>query len=42
MVRKKKAWIEEATSAFNAEKHAVNSGKQIHVTAIPLGSGGLH
>jgi Ca-activated chloride channel family protein len=35
----KKAWIEEATAAFNAEKHAVNSGKRIHVTAIPLGSG---
>jgi Ca-activated chloride channel family protein len=35
----KKAWIEEATDAFNAEKHAVTNGKQIHVTAIPLGSG---
>jgi len=35
----KKAWIEEATAAFNAEKHAVKSGRQIFVTAIPLGSG---
>jgi Bacterial extracellular solute-binding protein len=35
----KKAWIEEATAAFNAEKHAVKSGRQISVTAIPLGSG---
>ena len=35
----KKAWIEEATAAFNAEKHAVKSGAQVHVTAIPLGSG---
>jgi Ca-activated chloride channel homolog len=35
----KKAWIEEATAAFNAEKHPIKSGKQVRVTAIPLGSG---
>ena len=35
----KKPWIEEATAAFNAEKHALKSGRQVYVTAIPLGSG---
>ena len=35
----KKAWIEEATTAFNAEKHATKNGKRFYVTAIPLGSG---
>lgn len=35
----KKAWIEEATSAFNAENHTLKSGQKIFVTAIPLGSG---
>ena len=35
----KKAWIDEATTEFNAEKHTLKSGRQIYVTAIPLGSG---
>lgn len=35
----KKAWIDEATAAFNAEKHTLKNGRQIYVTAIPLGSG---
>jgi Ca-activated chloride channel family protein len=35
----KKAWIEEATNGFNAEKHTLKSGRQVYVTAIPLGSG---
>ena len=35
----KRPWIEEATAAFNAEKHALKSGRQVYVTAIPLGSG---
>ena len=35
----KKAWIDEATQSFNAEKHTLKSGQPIYVTAIPLGSG---
>jgi Ca-activated chloride channel homolog len=35
----KKAWIEEATAAFNAKKTALKSGRELHVNAIPMGSG---
>ena len=35
----KQDWIEEATSAFNRERHQTKTGKPIHVDAIPMGSG---
>jgi Ca-activated chloride channel family protein len=35
----KKAWIEDATAAFNAETHAIKDGRRVFVNAIPLGSG---
>ncbi len=35
----KEVWIKEATDAFNRSAHRTADGKQIKVTAIPMGSG---
>lgn len=35
----KKAWLTEVTRVFNQQGHKSTSGKPIHVTAIPMGSG---
>ena len=37
----KKAWINDVTAAFNADRSRLLNGKRITVTALPMGSGEL-